>query len=44
MYVVTSYKRSPYFTRPNERTFQVTNANQSIAKPLSLIDPLSNQA
>jgi hypothetical protein len=31
------------FTRPNRGNFQVANTNRNITKPLSLIDPLSNQ-
>jgi len=31
------------FTRPNRGNCEVTNANRNVTKPLSLIDPLSNQ-
>jgi len=32
------------FARQNRGNFEVANANRNITKPLSLIDPLSNQA
>jgi hypothetical protein len=36
-------KYIPSFTRPNRGNFEVANTNRNITKPISLIDPLSNQ-